>query len=293
MSISNAKKIWDKLKSLGYNDYAISGIMGNLKAESNLVANNLQNSYNKSLGMTDEEYTEKVDKKEYISFVVDTAGYGLAQWTYWSRKAKLLLFCQSRGKSIGDTETQLLFLDEELRTSYQSLYGQLKKCRDVNTASDLILKQYERPADMGVKAQTVRRKYAQDFYQKFHENSVVHVDTYEIGSIVEIKACRQYTSSVGTLNYSAKSGYAVINHYAPNSKHPYHCIKIKGSNSNVYGWVDVDSIVKTVKSVDDLAREVIAGKWGNGVARKNALIDYGLDYNIIQSRVNEMLKGEK
>lgn len=40
------------------------------------------------------------------------------------------------------------------------------------------------------------------------------------------------------------------------------------------------------KSTDELAREVIAGKYGNGEARKQAL---GTRYNEVQARVNEML----
>lgn len=40
------------------------------------------------------------------------------------------------------------------------------------------------------------------------------------------------------------------------------------------------------KSVDELAKEVIAGKWGNGETRKNKL---GSDYSAVQTRVNEML----
>lgn len=43
------------------------------------------------------------------------------------------------------------------------------------------------------------------------------------------------------------------------------------------------------KSVDELAREVIAGKWGNGSDRKNSLIKAGYDYNKVQARVNEIL----
>ncbi len=42
------------------------------------------------------------------------------------------------------------------------------------------------------------------------------------------------------------------------------------------------------KSVDELAREVIAGKYGNGDARKNAL---GSRYSEVQAKVNEMLAG--
>ena len=44
------------------------------------------------------------------------------------------------------------------------------------------------------------------------------------------------------------------------------------------------------KSVDELAQEVIAGKWGNGDDRKNRLTDAGYSYDEVQKRVNEMLK---
>lgn len=45
----------------------------------------------------------------------------------------------------------------------------------------------------------------------------------------------------------------------------------------------------STKSVDEIAREVIAGKWGNGQDRKNRLTRAGYDYNAVQERVNEML----
>lgn len=44
------------------------------------------------------------------------------------------------------------------------------------------------------------------------------------------------------------------------------------------------------KTVDELAREVIAGKWGNGSDRKKRLTDAGYDYSAVQKRVNELLK---
>lgn len=43
------------------------------------------------------------------------------------------------------------------------------------------------------------------------------------------------------------------------------------------------------KSVDELANEVIAGKWGNGADRKAALTKAGYDYDAVQLRVNELL----
>lgn len=45
----------------------------------------------------------------------------------------------------------------------------------------------------------------------------------------------------------------------------------------------------TKKSVDEVAREVIQGLWGNGQDRKDRLIKVGYDYNAVQKRVNELL----
>ena len=45
------------------------------------------------------------------------------------------------------------------------------------------------------------------------------------------------------------------------------------------------------KSVDVLAKEVIAGKWGNGQDREDRLTAAGYDYNAVQNRVNELLSG--
>lgn len=45
-----------------------------------------------------------------------------------------------------------------------------------------------------------------------------------------------------------------------------------------------------LKSIDEVAREVIRGKWGNGADRKNRLTQAGYDYSAVQARVNQLLK---
>lgn len=45
------------------------------------------------------------------------------------------------------------------------------------------------------------------------------------------------------------------------------------------------------KSIDELAQEVLAGKWGNGDTRKTALTNAGYDYAKVQARVNELCGG--
>ncbi len=44
------------------------------------------------------------------------------------------------------------------------------------------------------------------------------------------------------------------------------------------------------KTIDEIAREVIQGKWGNGSERKSRLMNAGYDYNEVQKQVNEILR---
>lgn len=43
------------------------------------------------------------------------------------------------------------------------------------------------------------------------------------------------------------------------------------------------------KSITEIAKEVIAGKWGNGTDRKNRLTAAGYDYEAVQKKVNELI----
>ena len=112
------QQIWNYFKDKGLNEFGIAGLMGNLYAESALNPKNLQNTYEKKLGYSDTDYTQAVDNGIYNNFVKDSAGYGLAQWTYWSRKQALLSYAKSVGKSIGDLEMQLGFLYKELSEKF-------------------------------------------------------------------------------------------------------------------------------------------------------------------------------
>lgn len=49
--------------------------------------------------------------------------------------------------------------------------------------------------------------------------------------------------------------------------------------------------VSGTKSITEVAREVLAGKWGNGDDRKNSLIAAGYDYASVQAKVNELANG--
>lgn len=47
------------------------------------------------------------------------------------------------------------------------------------------------------------------------------------------------------------------------------------------------------KSIDELAQEVINGNWGNGEDRKQRLTEAGYDYQVVQNKVNEILKSKE
>ena len=180
----SSKIIWDFLKKEGFSDFGVAGLMGNLDAESALRPNNLQDTYSRSLGLSDAEYTTKVDNGTYTNFVRDSAGYGLAQWTYWSRKENLLNYAKSKNKSIGDLEMQLEFLVKELKTSYKnSVYNILVNATTVQQASDVVLMNFERPANAAAQ-KSKRAAMGQVYYDKYVkgvENTTMATNTYKKG----------------------------------------------------------------------------------------------------------------
>lgn len=111
---------------------------------------------------------------------------------------------------------------------------------------------------------------------------------FKIGDVVDFTGSTHYVSSTGTKGTAAKPGRAKITIIAPSTAHPYHVIAECGGGSTVYGWVNKSDIVHK-KSVDDLAKEVIHGDWGNGDERKKRLTAAGYDYYAVQKRVNELL----
>ncbi len=163
---STEKTIWNYFIVKGMSPAGVAGLMGNLYAESGLNPQNLQNTYEKRLGFTDASYTAAVDSGAYANFVRDGAGYGLAQWTYWSRKEAMLNYAKKTGASIGDLIMQLDFMYQELK-GYVAVFQVLRTARTVKEASDIVLTKYERPADMSGAVKAKRASYGQAFYDAY------------------------------------------------------------------------------------------------------------------------------
>lgn len=160
---TNAEKIWNYFRGKGLTAAGTAGLMGNLDAESALRPNNLEDTREGKLG-SDTVYTSRVDSGAYKNFTTDNAGYGLAQWTVSDRKSPLYQYKTSRGTSIGDLGMQLDYLNSELTGKFPGINSVLRTTSDVNTASDKVLKEFERPAVLNYQA---RRNKAMNFYNKF------------------------------------------------------------------------------------------------------------------------------
>ena len=190
------KQMFDLLVAEGLSEHGAAALLGHFQAESGLNPRNLQNSYEKKLGFTDDTYTAAVDSGSYTGFVRDCAGYGLAQWTHRARKKGLLEFAQAAGKSVGDAAMQLKFALYELKTYYKGVLMALKTATDIRTASDIVLTQYERPADQSEAVKQKRAGYGREIYRRCSGKMAG-------GGITEAQA-RQKLVSVATQWYGRK-----------------------------------------------------------------------------------------
>lgn len=164
---TNERKCWDFFRAKGLNDYACAGILGNAYAESGLRSNNLQNTYEKTLGMSDEAYTQAVDNGTYGNFVKDSAGYGLFQFTYWTLKQGLLDYAKKTSRSIGDLDMQLEYTWSLWTSNYATMVNTLRSAKSVREVSNAVMLKFERPYDQSESAQSKRAQIGETFYAKF------------------------------------------------------------------------------------------------------------------------------
>lgn len=88
------------------------------------------------------------------------------------------------------------------------------------------------------------------------------------------EAMRQYTSQL----------------YLPGWKSHFDANLFYGDRAEWDRLVGIEPVFPpSKKSVDDIAREVIDGKWGNGKTRRETITAAGYNYDEVQARVNEIL----
>ena len=183
---TTAEKIWFALLEVGYSEYAVAGALGNLHCESGFQTNNLEDIFEAGgssdfvtigkykISYTDETYTEAVDrgiitKEEFISdHYLDKrgAGYGLAQWTWYTRKAALYDYAQSKGVSIADEDMQIEFLISEL-PNYE--YDNWLYAESPEEAAIAFCHNFE---NENITETEYREQRAREYYDKFHGKTI-------------------------------------------------------------------------------------------------------------------------
>ncbi|MBR0161964.1 MAG: peptidoglycan-binding protein [Oscillospiraceae bacterium] len=150
---ANYTKIFLGLKAGGLTEEAVWAVMGNLNCESNLEPCRLQGDFQTGYPAS-RSYAEAVDSgiKSKESFATDAKGWGLAQWTYPSRKRALWEYAKAKNRSIGDLELQIAFLLKELKEDFASLYRFLQQTNNMYEATDRFCREFENPAVKNVSA---------------------------------------------------------------------------------------------------------------------------------------------
>ena len=153
----NAKYIFYECTKAGMTPEATCALLGNLQEESGFNPMNLEDTANKKTGMTDSEYTDAVNGGSYAGFVRDGFGYGIAQWTFYSRKQNLINFIRARKGSVGDLSLQVAFLLWELKGYYGRIWKMLCSSTDILECTRVLLYEWENPKE---KEKNLKQRYA-------------------------------------------------------------------------------------------------------------------------------------
>ena len=165
------KTIYNALRRGGLSHPGACAVMGNMYCESIMKSNIVE----KRCPMGDADYTWNVDNggMSKDQFIHDSYGYGLCQWTYWSRKAELYDLARDKGVSVSDEAMQCELCVKELRRDNGNLYGFLCGNCDLYTATSRVCCEYERPAVNNVQP---RFNAAQQFYGEFGDDYIPDPD---------------------------------------------------------------------------------------------------------------------
>jgi len=215
----------------------VAGLLGNLNAESGLRANNIQNSYEKKIGMNDEQYCDAVNSGAYSKekFVNDKIGMGLAQWTFYTRKQKLYEYAESIGHYIDSTEMQVQFLYKELCENYGSVLKVLKTSNDVKECSDCVLTQFEKPENQSDAVKQTRYNMSLSIYTKYKTDNNNVSTNKEVPFLVKV--------NIDNLNIREGAG-TKYNKKGKIPKGTYTIVEVQNNNwgklKSGLGWICLD-----------------------------------------------------
>ena len=154
-----------KCMAVGMTLAGACGCAANAGPESAYRADNVEDTYNNRMGVSDAEYVRQVDAGVRDFLAPNSGGFGLCQWTSRDRRKALYDYLKGHGKSIADEDGQIQFMCREMRASYPYVWNILTTTDDPYTAGYEMCKRFEIPADTERQAQ-YRGNLARQIYQR-------------------------------------------------------------------------------------------------------------------------------
>lgn len=166
------KPIWDALLATIGNEYGVAGLMGNLYAESSLFPGRVQGDfsagYANSVAYTQQLNSGQIAENTFVYNGPGGGGYGLAQWTFYSRKQNYWNFWHTyQHGNAGTVQFECWFLLWELQNEYSGVYNALRNATSVRQASDVVLHQFENPEVQTEAVEIQRAGYGQNLYNEY------------------------------------------------------------------------------------------------------------------------------
>lgn len=169
--------IWNRLMDEFHNEVGVAGLMGNLYAESGCTPYACQPTrpYDVCITYINNVNSHAISKYNFVNYGCSTTGgvanvqlgFGLAQWTYYTRKDGLYDYMFANGNDISDLENQIAYVIEEISAD-QTMYDLVATSTDINAVSDYILVHYENPEDKSLEVKKLRRGYSVDIYNEYN-----------------------------------------------------------------------------------------------------------------------------
>jgi hypothetical protein len=159
--MSYEQTIYNRLRKHGVTQAGALGILGNWACESGNEPFRVQGDFN-AYRTISKAYVQDIKSNRMSAqmFQSDQKGFGLAQWTYWSRKAEMLQVC-GRDR-IDDAEAQTDFAVKEMKRDFPNLWQFLTQTTDVFTACSRVCREFERPAVNNIDARFAAAKRIQN-----------------------------------------------------------------------------------------------------------------------------------
>lgn len=175
MSYEFGQDIYNLLYADIKNHYGVSALMGNLVAESGLIPYRCEGDFSEdyimSLYYTGQVDSGEISEYDFVNYGLDgntsEKGYGLAQWTYPSRKQGLYDMSKSTGYSIGSVDLACMYLLYELKNTYTGVYNSLVNATNIRTPSDVVLHDFENPADQSESVEIYRASLGTEIYNLY------------------------------------------------------------------------------------------------------------------------------